>query len=808
MPVSPLWGADPPPPVVQTVFPCGAAVGTTVEVTVAGAHLVGLKSLVCSAPGVECTPLAADRFRLTIPRQTPAGSYDLYAVGQHGLSPPRQFVIGTLDELLEQEPNDSLAAAQSVLLGTAVNGRLGQEGDSDWYRFEAAQGQRVVIDGWCERIDSRMRGVIEVFDSQGRRLAVNRGYHGSDPFVDLSVPRDGVYFVRIQDLIAAGGAEHYYRLELDAGPRAAFTIPAVVEQDHAARVTLYGWNLPGTTPAAGSVSGGAQSSEPALDRLDLELPATQTYPAWPLPLRLQPAQGVIDGFAYHHPGTAHPILIGVTDGPVAVDNGDNHSATTAQQIAIPGHVGGQLAAREERDWYAAEAQRGEVLYLEAYGERMGAPVDLEISVLDSTGTKELARFGDEVQNLGGKRLPTTHLDPCGRWVAPAKGRFLIVVRNLIGGPHDDPRRRYHLSVCRAEPEFHLVVIPHRTDPFGLNLARGGRELLDVVAIGRRGLDGGIRVAASSLPEGVECPDVWLGPGVDRGTLVVSAARSAPAAMTALTLHGTAEGAAARLVRGGTVVRAGTPNGWSRLTSTIPVGVSGEAPLSIEADAHKVLEHHLYGALRVRHSPGGIVDVAVQIDRRHPEHQAPVKLIGIGLPDAIRNETAIIPAGSDRGYVSFYLPPQLPLGKYSFAIRAETTVLVPPDNKVEGVTVCSNPVTIDVQPAAFLLEADRFAPARARRGETFVVRYAAERRNGFIGKIHTELAAPGHITNVPGLRGRGETFVGQTDTGSLQIIVNDDAPLGHQPFVRLLAVGVVEDTPVFQGSSFLPLEIVE
>jgi len=53
-----------------------------------------------------------------------------------------------------------------------------------------------------------------------------------------------------------------------------------------------------------------------------------------------------------------------------------------------------------------------------------------------------------------------------------------------------------------------------------------------------------------------------------------------------------------------------------------------------------------------------------------------------------------------------------------------------------------------------------------------------------------------------------TFVGQTESGVIQIIASDDAPLGRQPFVRFFAVGVVEDQPVFHGSCFLNLEIVE
>jgi hypothetical protein len=36
----------------------------------------------------------------------------------------------------------------------------------------------------------------------------------------------------------------------------------------------------------------------------------------------------------------------------------------------------------------------------------------------------------------------------------------------------------------------------------------------------------------------------------------------------------------------------------------------------------------------------------------------------------------------------------------------------------------------------------------------------------------------------------------------------DAPLGPQRFLRLFTVGVVEDEPMYFGSHFLSLEIVE
>lgn len=831
------------PPVLSTVFPAGGQAGQTLEVTVSGSNLQGLRTLHGNVPGVRSERLDASRLRLTIPADTPPGQYDLWAVGDNGISSPRTFVIGNRPEQSELEPNETASAAMSVPLKVVINGRLDKAGDTDHFRFEAKQGQRVVVECSAERIDSRLRAVLEVFDAAGKRLAVNRGYFGIDPLIDFRVPADGSYVVKVQDLTLSGSAEHYYRLDIDTGPRVAFSVPSVVQRGKASRVTLYGWNLSASGEPAGvsrrtnlidkdapdrNVRGLTPAGSPEIgtnfDHLEVEIPASLAEPSVSLPVRLQPAQAVLEGFAYQLPGSHAPLMIGVTDVPVVLAQDSNHSPSSAQEIVVPCEVSGQLIAGDEQDWFAISARRGEVFFIEALGQRILSPVDLQISVLDPLDQQELAQFGDESRNIGGT-LPTAHLDPMGRWVCPADGRYLIVLRNLIGGLQADLRRTYRLSVRREEPDFQLVAVPRGDGLAGFNVRRGGREVLDLLAFRRRGCEGAIRVSAKDLPLGVECPDVWLGPGVDRATLVVSADQNASPLFGELKLEGvvgwvsnpssTEQGRVgnpsydltSRPVRCATIVRSGTPNGWGRLTSQIPFTVTGDAPLRITADGHEPLDHHLYGKLSPKHSPGGVLDVAIHIERRDTDHQTPVKLIGVGLPDSIRNQTAVIPAGQQKGYLSFYLPPTLPIGRYSLAVRAETTVPTS-SKKTETVSVVSNPVTFDVQPAAIIVEVDPFAATRAKRGETIKVAYSAKRLNGFIGKMHTELAAPGRVTDVAGLRGRGETFTGQTDKGTLQIVINDDAPLGRQSFLRLFTVGVIEDVPTYFGSSFFPLEIVE
>jgi hypothetical protein len=523
--------AAPPNPVLSGVFPPGGQAGTTVLVTTSG-NLPGLTTLRCNVPDVRVEPAGPNQFRVAIPNETPPGQYDVQAVTANGLSSLRTFVVGHAAEQLEVEPNNAAGnppdggangGPQLVPLDVVINGRI-ERGDLDHFAFAARRGQRVVMECHAERIDSRLRAVLELFDSTGKRLAVNRGYFGVDPLIDFVVPADGTYIVKLFDLVFAGGADYFYRLAIDTRPRVAFATPCVIARGQPTGVTLHGWNLLGTGFQPADAGQPEQvGNRPHLAELDtVTVEIAQPERASVETLRLRPQQLTLEGFAYRHPESDTPIFIGLTDGPVVSDSPRNHSPSAAQKIDIGGDVSGQLIGGDEQDWFAFEARRGEVVWLEAFGERIGSPVDLELTLFD-VGRKELANFRDELRNRDVPRFPGSHSDPVGRWVAPATGRYLLLIRNVTGGLDDDPRRQYRLSVRREEPDFQLVAVPRHEAAAGVNVARGGRVALDVLAFRRRGLTGAIRVSAKHLPPGIECPDVWLGPDVDSAPLVITAA---------------------------------------------------------------------------------------------------------------------------------------------------------------------------------------------------------------------------------------------------------------------------------------------
>ena len=782
--------ANPPIPQLQRVFPGGCQVGQSLLVTVSGNSLEGLSAVRCSHPGVVFQHREKDQFEVTVAPGTPTGMYDVQGITNHGISSTRSFYVTGRPLVVEKStPEGESTEVAQVRLNDVICGEIAAAGEVDEYRLSVEAGQQLVVECWTHRLDSSLRAILELVDERGQRVASSRGFFGVDPALAYRVPRSGEYRVRVHDLVYGGSSQHFYRLDIGNGPRVLFCRPAVLQPGKKTQVTLHGWNL--AEPVAGK-SPGAYSQQV----VEITAPATSLPTA---SFRL-PAAVAVDSFSYHVPGIDTPLVLSRTDVPVSLEIGSNGTAESAQRMAVPGEVSGQLTGGNERDWYRITARRGEVFYVEGFAQRIGSPADLDISIMDQAGKQELAHYRDELLNIGGLRFPSNHLDPSGRWVAPADGDYLVVVRNLVGGLQDDPRRTYRLSIRREENQVRLVAIARpESSPAGINVQRGGRQLVDVMAFRQRGQEASIRVAARNLPAGITCPDIWLGPGVTRAPLVLTAAEGSEELISKLELVGHYSWGGLEVTRplqGGTMVRTGLPNGQGRLTQGIPFAVAGVSPVLATATASKEA-----------YQQGSIVDVAIDVQRTGSQQETMVKLQGVGLPDQVRQQRAVIDAGKNKGNISFYLPPTLPAGHYSLVIQAETTVVASgvKEPKPVAVTVFTNAVSFEVYPAPFVLAVDLDAPRKISRGQVVQVKYSAVRKNGFIGKIHTDVRAAGDLI---GLRVRGVTFVGQTESGTLQIIANEDAPLGQQPFLRLEGVGTVEDEPVYLGACFLQLEIVE
>lgn len=801
--------AELPNPVLTGVFPPGVQAGSTAVVAVEGTALEDVAELRCTAPGFTAEKSVdpkkpGSRFTVSVPAQTPPGTYDLRTVGRHGVSSPRAFVVSRLAEQLEGDIDDTPQAPNVVALNTTVNGRIEKAGDVDRFRFTAKAGERITIECRAASLDSQLRPVLELYDPHGVRLTANRGFHGIDAFIGFAAPTAGDYELRLFDLTYSGGATHFYRLEIETGFRPEFALPCVVRRGSKTPLTVFGFDRLIASRSTGSFSADALASE---FRLQLSPAAKDVTVDAPSQLDMlipaaRPAQFGVEAFAYHHPGANHVLPIGLTDVPVVECVAAHASSKSTVELAIPCEVSGLLDSAVGRQSFSLEAKRGEVVWLEAFAERLGSPLDLELSIFAGDGDRELARFSGEQNDLLGYRFSTLHSDPVGRFVAPADGRYLVVVRDVIVGSSPDPRRVYRLSVRREEPDFALAAVSRRTDqPAALNIARGGREWLEVVVLRRRGLAGPIRISVAGLPAGVECPDVWIGPEQDRVPLVFSAVPDAAPFAGPIVITGRYDEAGVvleRTARAGTMIWPNRPTPSGRLAQGQPLAVAGEVPYRlVAATKEDAVDQE------------GILDVELTLEARGERPTAPVRLAAIGLPRGASAEPVELQPENLRGWMSIRFPGAVPSGPFTFAVAAEVEGLIATQPNAKpaklSLTAVSNPINVTVKPARVVLSVDPSSPVKIARGKIMQLKFAAKRTGGFIGKVHVELETPGGID---GVRARGVTLVGGTETGSLQVIATDNAPLGPLKLLRLEAVGTVEDKPIYRAGLPLTLEIIE
>lgn len=774
--------------VIESVFPAGMKAGDLAIVKLTGPAIDQADRLVSNIPGFQFHRISPGSFQIQASTNTKPGFYDLWAAGPGGLSQARSFMVGLTNEIVETGENDLPGGAISLDLGSTVNGCLEKAGDTDFYQFKVQANQSFHIECLAARIDAPIRPVLELFDSKGRRIATNRGYFATDPMIEYRPEADDQYTLKIHELTFTGSASAIYRLEFNHGPFDQISQSVVVAEANKQFNAIMD-------------SGHRQKNQVQIFNISKGMYQSMDVSGLLLPV----SSSIVRGFAYHHPSSNRQILVQTSEKPVYQDQGNHHTAADALEITVPADISGTFSQSSSSAWYSFSAKAGEVFHLEGIAQRAFSPADLQISIFDSNANKPLTILNDEF-DLPGTLIPTGHLDPVGRWVAPRDGHFLLKLQDLSTSPISQRLFGYRLKIRREEPDF-AVIASTLLEPGRLNLRQNGRTPLEILAIRRGGFDGPIRISADNLPSGIEMPEIWIGSGQNRALTTVSAEDNVQSQLFGLQFEASAEGVGKKKVRPASTTPSITPRPTARLLSLLPAMVSGQTALRLNVTATEVFDHPLYGTLTPRHSPGGIVDLALQLDT-DLQLTGPLKIRAIGLPDLIGEPVATLAIGEKRGYLSFYLPPSMPIGPLTFIVEAKAVTRTTEPTKETTEIIYSNPVSIKVEPAAFLVTADPFTPRQARRGETIQIAYQSVRRHGFIGKMHTELAMPGKVTDVTGVRGRGETFVGQTDKGSLQVIINDDAPLGNVPFLRLLTIGVLEDQAIYQGASFIDLEIVK
>jgi hypothetical protein len=610
-----------PQPRLLTVVPHGGKFGTSVELTFTGQDIDEPQALLFSHPNIKASavlptetgPAKPDpkkpkrgkkqgprpgvtRFQVQIGEDVPVGNYDVRLVSKWGVSNPRTFTVGDQTEVLEKEPNNDVEQAQRVPLGCTINGAITAANDVDYFVFAGKKGQSVVAACVTATLGSRLHPELILTTSSLKELARQHAGAGENAVVSAILPTDGDYLVRVCHFgYSQGNPECFYRLSISIAPWIDAVHPTAVEPGKPAQVTFYGRNLPG-----GKVDPSVFLKGHSLEKVTV----TVTPPSDPEALDRLNFSGFVppllsnsDGFEYrvrNEAGVSNAVLIGFAKAQVVLDNEANDTPETAQEIPLPCEVCGRIERIGDRDWYSFTAKKGEVYILDLFGERIGAASDYFLVLKNASSKQDIVQLDDNNETHHPTRFFTQTRDPPPyRFVAPADGKYLVLIGSHSADAAADVQQVYRLRIAPERPDFRLIVVPaDNTRPDAMTLGQGGNLHYSVFVWRMDGFKGEIELKVDGLSPGVTCKPQVVGPNVKHAMLVLSAALDAPEQLAALTVRGSATIKGRRVehvARPASIawqVQQGIPTA-AQLDRSFFMAVRGKAPYNLRVTTDRV-----------------------------------------------------------------------------------------------------------------------------------------------------------------------------------------------------------------------------
>lgn len=486
--VAPAPRATADAPKVSSFFPGGASRGKNVAVKAEGAFKPWPVEVRVDRPGVDFVPgEEAGTFEVAVSPDAPPGLCWIRFYNAEGAAPLRPFAIGTLPEVVEEEPNNANDQAQAIdAVPVVVNGRLQRSNDVDAFAVPLDSGETLVASLQANRtLGSPMDGVLQVATPDGFVLDHVDDSPGLDPTLAFTAPSSGTYLVRVfafpsepnSSIRFDGGDDHVYRLTLTTGGLVEFAQPSAVPLGaEASALSPVGWNLP---------------DDPG-----------------PLDLGSEPFSGPGGTAVARHatlPGSADVAVVGL---PVATEPGPD-----ADPIPAPSILCGRIGEPGEVDSLPILAPEGRSTRIRVLARSFGSPLDPVLRVLDSSG-KELEESDDAGRS---------DRDPEATLKAPSDGLLRLQIRDLHG--RGGPRFLYRVEVDEPSPDVALTLGPDHVE------LRPGTPLEVEVSVDRRGdFDRPVAFEAEGLPEGVTLEPAASEPKGDSSkkvTLRLSGPEAAP-----------------------------------------------------------------------------------------------------------------------------------------------------------------------------------------------------------------------------------------------------------------------------------------
>ena len=504
--------AQTPQPRLNPILPTGAQRGTTTEITLTGTQIGQTTTLLFDGSGIQVqgVTLPKDRpntalVKVMIAPDALPGVRAVRAITKAGVSDRQWFAVGAYPEAAEQEPNSTRDKAHALpSLPITIMGKSDPGEDMDYYKFKGEMGKTYVCEVLAARMGSGFDSVVSVQDGQGRDLALNDDYYGSDSFLTFTPKKTDDYYLAVRDLRYQGSANHFYRITLGVIPHINAISPIGGVAGKPLVVSLFGVNLPPN--ASLTLTPQAVLGD---DRILLPLPLSDATQA------------------------ALPFI--TSDRYEMRASGGNDSPKSPQPIVVPCVVNGVISApkrgKPDVHYFSFKGEKGKRLAFELAARQLGSRLDAHIAILNAQGNEITAN--DDQNNQPDSRLEFT---------PPDTGTYLVQVRDLFyKGGEEYP---YRLSIQEPMPDFRLTFTQDR-----LHIGQGGRIPVTVNVTRLNGFSGAIDLDLQGLPAGVRCLNTPQIPALLPGVvLVLQAEANAVVSGQAFRLLGSAMVGKKRVVR--------------------------------------------------------------------------------------------------------------------------------------------------------------------------------------------------------------------------------------------------------------------
>lgn len=487
-------------PSLETAEPRWLQRGEELEIKLVGERLDTVSDLLLSDDAVQLVSYRAEDgetayARLRAETDCAVGEKVFWLVGEGGLSGAATIGVGDFDVRDEAEPNNTEAEAETLPAailhrGVSIQGGI-EEGDVDCFRVELAAGEHLGLEVNAMRLGvSFLDAYVDIVDPRGKIVAScdDSTIGLQDPMLSYVAQADGVHLVRVREAAYGGDYESRYVLHLGD-----FPAPVVA--------------MVGTRRDGGSTT--AVMRGDAAGEFEATLPTASTISDW---IRLRPRRE--EGSL----ATPTASLVRIGEMPTVSEQEPNDtpaSGTESADAAVA--FQGQLAESGDVDCFRVPFEAGKAYEIEAFAERIGAPIDVRLAVFGPNG--ELLSENDD-RVLHDSRLVLTPI---------SNGVHTIRVDEHLqrGGP----TACYRVEVRRPRPQLDLAIPV--ADPLRPStgqtvvVARRNRFAMPI-AVRRAGFAGDVTISVGNLPTGVTCSPVTLNPTEHLAVLLFEAAESAGA----------------------------------------------------------------------------------------------------------------------------------------------------------------------------------------------------------------------------------------------------------------------------------------